>query len=416
MSSLLRVLFLNQAFYPDVVATAQHAHDLARHLVARGHEVAVIASRSIYGQKGASLPRYEVKDGIEIYRVGSSLFGKSTILLRIIDFAFFYVMAGWKALRVRRPDVVVPFTTPPFIALVGVVLQIFRHCKFVYWVMDLYPDVLVACGVMRPRSLTERFLEAVNRFCLRHADRVVVLGRCMQQRVLDKGIDPAKVIHVGVWSDSDEVKPIPRLENPYRRDWGLADAFVVMYAGNFGLGHDVQTMCEAVLRLRDRSNIRFAFVGGGKRKQEVEAFLRQHQLRNAVCHDYQPRAQLDALLSLGDLHLVSLAQPVTGLVVPCKLFGIMAAERPTAFIGHPDSEIARVLIEHNCGVVIPCGNTDALVQVIEELAADPQRQAELGQRARQALHQAYDRRRACESWERILLEVTTPPTMKDPHD
>ena len=75
----LRILMINQVFYPDVAATAQHAHDLSRSLVASGHEVSIIASRALYGQKGAALPAYEEIDGIKVHRVGRSFFGTSSM-------------------------------------------------------------------------------------------------------------------------------------------------------------------------------------------------------------------------------------------------------------------------------------------------------------------------------------------------
>ena len=404
----MRVLLLNQAFYPDVVATAQHAHDLARHLVGGGHEVVVVTSRSTYGSRGGVLPKYEFIDGIEIHRVGMSLFGKSSIGLRVLDFAFFHLVATWKCFRIRRPDVVVPFTTPPFIALAGYLMKRLKGTGYIYWVMDLYPDLPVACGVMKSGSLVTRFCDAVNRFCLRHCDRAVVLGRCMKKRVVDKGIDENRLVHIGVWSDSREVAPVPRNRNPYRSSWSLGDAFVVMYSGNFGLGHDVMTMCEATLKLCDQDDIRFVFVGDGKRKEQVNAFLAEHRLTNAVSRGYEPRTRLDALLSLGDLHLVSLRDSVLGIMVPSKLFGIMAAQRPAVFIGPPESEIGRVLIENECGFVVRCGDSEGLVRVITRMAGEPERGRAMGRRAHKALDRTHHRRHACEAWERLLEQHAGP--------
>jgi len=403
----MRVLLLNQVFYPDVAATAQHAHDLARHLVDSGHEVTAIASRSIYGESGASLPARETVDGIEIRRVGRSLFGKSTIAARLVDFLLFYVLAVVECIRVRRPEVVVCFTTPPFITLVGWLMRRVRGTRWVYWVMDLYPDVPVALEVMRPRAPLTRVLESIHRFCLRRADAVVVLGRCMLDRVRAKDVDRGQLHRIGVWSDEQEVKPLARSENPYRAEWLLGDRFVVMYSGNFGLAHDVRTMCEAARRLAGDDRIRFVFVGGGKRKSEVEAFVGRHGLANCVLAPYQPRERLHASLSCADVHLVSIREGLEGLIVPCKLFGIMAAERPAIFIGDESSELARVLTEHACGFAIREGDVDGLVERILALVADADARRSMGERARAALSEAYARRRACEQWEALLRAVVS---------
>ncbi len=409
----MRILLLNQVFYPDVAATAQHADDLARHLVRHGHEVHAIASRALYGQKGAALPKRETVDGVEIHRVGKSLFGKAGILARVADFAFFYLLAFIKCMTIKKPDVVVCFTTPPFIALVGRMMQLFRGTKYVYWVMDLYPDLPVACGVMKPKSPFTRFFESVNRYCLKKADRVVVLGRCMLERVRAKGVDHGQVQHIGVWSDATELEPVAREDNPYTQEWGLGDRFVVMYSGNFGLGHDVETFLHAAERLRTNDDIRFLFVGGGKRKETVDAFVTEKGLENCVIAPYQPREKLGASLSSGDVHLATLLEGVEGIMVPCKLFGIMGTGRPTIFIGHPSSELSRVLEEHGAGYTVRQGDVDALVQRIEHLAANRDEAKAAGVRAREALSVAFSREAACERW-RVALEDVVNGVPLDP--
>ncbi len=400
----MHVLLLNQVFYPDVAATAQQSHDLARHLVAAGHEVAVITSRSAYGQAGAAYARRETVDGIEIHRVGRSLFGKASIPARALDFGLFYLRAILKSLSVRRPDVVVCLTTPPFLALAGWLLRLLRRSRFVYWVMDLYPDVAVAGGLLKPRSLSTRLFERINCFCLRRADRVVVLGRCMMRRVVEKGVDRGHLVHIGVWADHEEVDPLPRDRNPFRKQWGLDDRTVVMYSGNFGIAYEIETMCDAARRLDDDERLRFVFVGGGKRKAEVERYVERHHL-GARIEPYQPREDLDALLSCADVHLVTLKPDFEGLVVPCKLFGIMAAARPVIFVGPPGSEIARVIEESEAGHVVEPGDVDGLVESIRALAGDPKVRASLGGNARRALVERHDRVRACERWRQLLEEV-----------
>ena len=403
----MRVLLINQVFYPDVAATAQHGHDLARDLVRHGPEVSAIASRSIYGKKGAALPSFEEVDGIRIHRVGRSLFGKAGILARVADFGLFYVFAIVKALTLPRHDVVICFTTPPFIALAGRLLRALKGTKFVYWVMDLYPDLPIACGVMRRGSLPSRFFEAINRSCLRAADADVVLGRCMADLVVSKGVPAEKVRLIGVWSDQEEVKPIDRESNPYRREWGVGERMLVMYSGNFGIGHDVDTFLQAALRLKDDDRIRFAFVGGGKRKATVETFVAEHGLEDTcIVAPYQPRERLDELLSAADVHLVSLLEGIEGIMVPSKLFGILAAGRPAIFIGSPESEIAKVIVESECGLEVRQGAVEDLVAGIRGYADDPAGCAAAGERARAALVDLHAAQHRLEAWRALLLEVT----------
>lgn len=409
----MRILLLNQTFYPDVAATAQHAYDLASYFKSQGHEVVVVSSRSLYGQRGGKLARREIVDGIQVHRVGVSLFGKSHLVLRMIDFTMFYILAAVRALTLRRVDVAICLTTPPMIAVVGILMKWLRGSRFIYWIMDLYPDVLVACDVLPKKSLLIRLLGKINRWCIRSSDRTVVLGRCMQERVIGQGVPEEKIACIRIWSDTEELIPLPRDQNPYREQWSLGDRFVVMYSGNFGLGHDVETMCEAAKRLGDRDDIRFVFVGGGKRKRTVEKYVAKHHLANASCYEYQPREKLGALLSMADLHLASLIEPLAGVIVPSKAFGVMAAGRPVAFIGPKHCEVGYILEEHKCGQIVEIGDVDGLVSMIERLAENPELARGMGARARDAMAAHYDCQHACEAWEALVHHVVDEPVMAD---
>lgn len=412
----MHVVLLNQAFHPDVVATAQMGKDLADHLVRAGHRVTAVSSRSIYGKKGAVLAKREEiavlrADGtragvIEVRRVGFSLFGKASIAARIADFALFYVLATLRVLTLSKPDVVVSYTTPPFIALVGLLCKWLRGSKAVYWVMDLYPDTLIACGVMRADALPTRVCEKLNRFLLKQSDADVVLGRCMRDLVQSKGVPASKVVHIPVWSD---LKVIGASEgsgkSAYRAEWGLGDSVVVMYSGNFGLGHDATTICGAMELLRDRADICFVFVGGGKRRAEVEAWIKAKKLTNAQWREYVPRERLNESLGLADVHLISLKQGAEGIMVPSKLFGIMAVARAGIFVGDARSEIARVLADSGGGVTVREGDSAGLAREIAAIADDRARRVVMGNAAAAYIKGRYDVASACAMWERLLVDL-----------
>ncbi len=403
----MHVLLLNQAFFPDVVATAQIAKDLADALVAKGHRVTVIASRSIYGQAGATLAPREDVDGIAVIRVGEARFGKRHVFGRGLDFAGFYAESALAALRIERPDVVVSLTTPPFLGALGLVLQKRWGCAAVQWVMDLYPDVAIANGVLREGSTAAKVFERLGQAVLNGSDMNVVLGRCMAERVLKKGVDPSRLRVIPVWSRDVEDGPVDHAVNPYRRTFGVEDKCAVIYSGNLGLGHDVATLCGAMERLATRDDVRFVFVGGGKRLPELEAFAKQKRLQNVAFFGYEPRARLAESLSAADVHLVSMRRGFAGLMVPSKLFGAMAAGRPVVFVGERSSEVARILLEHDAGVVIDEGDDDALAQTLVRFAERPEERRAMGARARAAFVGRYDARTACATWIALLEAVVS---------
>ena len=401
----MKVLLLNQVFWPDVAATAQHGHDLGRYLAQHGVQVTALASRSLYSETGKALPREGGVDGIRIVRAGQSRFGKTALAARAFDFVSFYLAALWRAIWLPRQDIVVCFTTPPFIAFVGILLRWLKGTKVVCWTMDLYPDVPVAAGVLRRGSLAHSLFDAVDRFSLRHADRVVVLGRCMQQRLLEKGVDPKRMEVINVWADGDEVSVRPIEGNALRTAWQVGDRFVIEYSGNFGIGHDGETMYRAMQATRADDSIRWVIVGGGTKRGELEAFVQAHDIVNAVLKPYQPREALGELLSLGNVHLVSVAENFSGLLVPSKFYGVLAAARPVLYVGPRESEVARVIEESQCGLVIEQGDSAGLVKAIETLHADPQLAQAMGRRAREVFERTFTRSHACERWLRLLQNV-----------
>lgn len=399
----MRILLLNQTFFPDPVATAQHMTDLALFVTQRGHRFDVIASRSPYHDHDSLLRRYEELEGVHIYRVGRSLFRKRGLVRRLANFALYYVGAAVQAFRVPRPDVVLCLTTPPFIVTLGFLLRLIRGSRVVYHVMDLYPDVAVACGMMRKRGLAARILERINRYCLAHADRTIALGRCMRERIEAK-IGPAGNLSVVTpWADGDEITPVPSANSAVRRDGEWGDKFVVAYCGNLGLAHDLKTVLGAVRAMSDDPTVHFAFIGGGRRRRELDQAVEAYELSNVTVLDYQPRDRLGETLSAGDVHLISMLDGAAGSIVPSKLYGIMAAGRPTIFIGPAMSEVARTLTENGCGFVLATGDVEGLVDRIGQLRSDRELAREMGSRARRAFLEHFERKGCCER----LLEVLT---------
>ncbi len=395
----MRILIINQPFWPDVVATAQHLADWTEELISRGHEVTVIASRSVYGKQGGNLPKRETHNGVRIYREGVNLFKKGSILTRLIDFGLFHWLALWRAMTLPRQDVVVCLTTPPFIGIVGMLVKLARGSRYVQYEMDLYPDVPVALGVMKPGSLLTRLFDAIHRKLLRSADRVVVLGRCMQRVIEAKNIPSQKLVLITPWADPDEIRPVLRETNSFRREQNIDDKFVIMYSGNLGLGHDIGTMTGAMVDLQNSSDPRdrachFVFIGGGKRMLEVEKFVAANKLRNVSILDYQPREHLGETLSAGDVHLITQAAGTSGLIVPSKFYGILAAGRRSIYIGPSDTEVAYVLREQDLGKVLDIGDVAGFLAAIRELRDIPGKAAADEGRTRQLLRDLYSRR-AC---------------------
>jgi glycosyltransferase involved in cell wall biosynthesis len=321
------------------------------------------------------------------------------------DYLSFYAGAAIKALLLPRFDVVVTLTTPPIIGLIGTLLGALRGSRHVYWSMDLHPDASLALGRMSRKRLFIQFLAWLSALAYRRADRVVVLGPYMADRIAQKHVAPERIVTISVWSRRDEIYPIPRAANPLRKALELGDKFVVMYSGNLGLAHTFEEFLAAARRLRERADIVFLFVGGGPRLQEVEAAVKLDALENVRLLDYVPRSQLHASLTMADLHLISMRPEMTGIVVPGKLYGAMAAGRPLVFVGPEHCESADTIRQAGCGFTISSGETEPLVAAIKHLADDPTLARRMGERGRSAFLASFEERLCCHKWGQLIAAL-----------
>lgn len=340
----MRILFLNQAFYPDPAATSQYLGDLAVALAEQGHEVTVLCSRRGYVDPAQHYPAQETWRGVRIIRVQQTGLGKKAKWRRALDFFTFLLSATGRAFFSPRADVVVALTSPPIISALGALLTLVRGGRFFYWVMDLNPDEAVAAGWLASGSLTARGLEMISRWSLLRADRVVVLDDAMRERVLAKGLSAEKVEVVPLWPQAG-VAFTPEGREQFRRQQGWENAFVVMYAGNHSPCHPLDPLLEVAQRLAEEPRLRFCFVGGGSEWSRLRLRAGQLGLRNVEFLGYQPFAELGALLSAADLQVVVMGAPFVGLIHPCKIYNLLAVGRPVLSLGPERSHVTTLLAQ-----------------------------------------------------------------------
>jgi len=338
----LKILLLNQAFHPDVASTAQHATDLAVSLVENGHEVTVVCSRRAYDNPQEQYSKREVWRGIQIRRISSFGFGKRTKWRRAADFGSYLANCIVHLMALRQFDLVVAMTSPPLISWLGALFVRVKGGRFAFWVMDLNPDEALAAGWLQPGSWITRRLEAMLLYSLRRAEMIVALDRFMAKRIEEKGISRNKIEVLPPWSHDHMVRYDAGGRERFRETHGLGDKFVVMYSGNHSPCHPMTTLLDAALRLADRPDIAFCFVGGGSEFERVKDFARRHRLQNILTIPYQPLDKLAASLSSADLHVVVMGDAFVGIVHPCKIYNIRLLGIPHLYIGPTLSHISEM--------------------------------------------------------------------------
>lgn len=366
----MKILVLNQAFYPDVVSTAQHAGDLAQALVSAGHEVTVIASCRGYDDPKKRFGSRETWRGIHIIRVGATGLGKSAKWRRAADFATFMACCALRALIVPRVDVVIAMTSPPLISVLAALLVPLKARRFVFWCMDLNPDEAIVAGWLRKDSLNARLLSWLLRYSLRKAGAIIALDRFMKQRIEQKRIPGGKVIAISPWSHDDQVGFDPAGRDEFRSKHGLDGKFVVMYSGNHSPCHPLDTLIEAARRLSDHPDIVFCFIGGGSEFRRLENYAEETGATNLRFLPYQPLEALAGSLSAADLHVVVIGNAFVGIVHPCKIYNVLAVGAPFLYIGPAASHVVDVVTdENNAKPAAFMARHDDVERVIQQILA-----------------------------------------------
>ncbi len=390
----MKILLLNQFYPPDVAASGQLLADLAERLTLAGHEVHVLCSCRTYGGGTEKYPVEQIINGVSIHRVAAAGFGRGRIIGRLLDYISFYILAAWKAVFLPRMNICVALTTPPFIALCGVMLGFLKGTRLILWTMDLYPEVAVAYGVIKKGGLLHRFLACLSKWTYRRASHIISLGEVMTTKLIEAGAKAEKITTVHNWVPKEVVRQISRDNSALRDEWNLDGQVTLMYSGNAGLGHELDTVVHAARKAAEKVNLQVLFVVNGKMREPLNKLATELGLN---CIKFRPPVALNRLsdvLAVGDIHLVYQKPGTQGLIVPSKLYGVLAAGRPTLFIGPDDCEPAIILRRSKAGIIIKSGDVDGIADAIGKLSRDKQLRLSMGSRARRYYESNFGRDRS----------------------
>ena len=368
-------LFLNRVYPPADGATGQLLAELAPALVRAGWEITVVTSRPDGGPRpGAGASRTEHQEGVRIERVSGPSFTRSSHLRRALCYLALYPAFCWRVLRLPRVDWIVLMTDPPLLLVMGPLLAWCKGARLVHWAQDLYPELAEETGVLKRNGLVARSLRAASTWAMRRCTVVIAVGRCMQHRLTQRRLDPARLQHMANWAPQPVAWPSPQEREAFRKANGLIDRFVVMYSGNFGLAHSFDAILDAAQALgRSEPQITFLLAGHGPRRDWVEQEARRRKLANILFLPFQAKENLYTCLGAADLHLATMRTELCGLVVPSKVYGILAAGCPCVFLGPRASEAAQLIESCDCGSVLENASGAELARCVAGWARDASR-------------------------------------------
>jgi len=402
---------LCQLYYPELVSTGQTLTELCSELAALGWNVEVVCAQPTTIQGSGNISKVISHEDVTIRRVWATQFPKLNIIGRIVNQLTYSLSTIFYLIFKTGNRPILVLTNPPFLPFSCVFTKLFRfNLKFVLLIFDVYPDTAVHLGVIRKNGLIQYVWNKLNTLSFKASSRIIVIGRCMRDVIQEKGrragldlVNKIEMIHI--WSDDSAIMQPNHAAPAVLKGKGLEGKFIVLYSGNMGRFHDLETVMEAAVKLRNHPDIRFVFIGEGAKKKLVSDTITQLSLANCVVDTYVPREELGALLHSASVGLSTLLRGQEGLSVPSKTLGLMAAGLPVIAIMDETSEIARMCREGDFGKVITPGDSDKLVQVLIDLHGHPERCKQMGSNGQTMLLESLTLRKAAEAFSDLFDSI-----------
>ena len=387
-----KLIVVTEHFAPSSGATAQLVADLVQDLVATEHDVRVLTSTP------AQSPLFT-----GVVRFPFPLTLRQSILFKSLKGSYFFARTLiWLVFHATSFSRILIVSNPPFIGLLGPLINFFCGKTFFFLFQDLFPRSAFLSGVLPAAGPLANLTNYFTKVVLTRSSTTIVLSEAMKARCLkDYGpLTNIEVIHN--WSVIPTTR-IPKHQSSLSTIYASDKYFTVQYSGNFGRLHDLLTLLEAA-RLLKHEPIQFVFIGDGSKRVQILAYSRKYNLNNITIYDYQPRALLSDSLSATDLSVVSLIPGAEDTVAPSKFYGILASSRPVILISNSSSEIASLVNKHKAGFVCCPGDVLELAERIAFLSRDPELLADMQENARALYQDHYGRNKSFNLYQKLLFQ------------
>jgi glycosyltransferase involved in cell wall biosynthesis len=375
----VHILILNEYYPPDTSATAKMAALVAEAL-AEKHRVTVVAGRPSYDPDERYPYRFlrrDIRNGVTVERVGSTAYSRHKMTGRVSNYLSYLALAVPRALVIRA-DVVLAMTDPPVAGIAGSFVARLKRRPFVYNIRDLYPDMALGGSIVK-ESVWVRWWERLHRGALRRARRVIVLGDDMRERILGKGVAPARVVVIRDGTLIPET--LASQSDPVAQEIRSGFPFVAIHAGNLGFYGAWDTLLQAA-KLVENEKIALIFVGEGANRERLQRAAQTST--NVRFLPFRPAREIPLVMAAGDVHVITVKRGLEGVVVPSKLYSVLAAGRPVLAVAAEESDVVRIVREARCGLAADPDDPIAVASALRTMRDNPRELTDMGQRAREA--------------------------------
>jgi glycosyltransferase involved in cell wall biosynthesis len=320
--------------------------------------------------------------------------------------------ALWQTLRIGGNPTLFIVTNPPALSLVGYLQYKLRKWRYVLWVDDVWPDILVKRGILTNRSFLVRLMAAAQRLTYRHAKHVISIGPCMLNRVAAYTAPGTRLSVVPTWVDTDRIHPVPKCENVFAIRNQQTEKITVMYSGNMGITHDMSSILDAARRMRARSDIHFMLIGAGTQYQWIASSVAEMQDPNVTVLPLQPAEMVPWSLATADVALVCLEQGMEGISMPSKVYSFLAAGSAVLGICAKNSDLTALIEECGCGTQVEPADPQAIADALAAMIDTPGGLIRMRRNGRRAVEEKFSRRACVARVQAILEEVERTPALE----
>lgn len=400
----MRVWVVSELYYPEQTSTGHFLTHIAEELTRR-YDVGVLTVQPTYSARNMRVPRRERAGGVDVIRCWSTRFRKDDLAGRLANSVTVTASLFLNALvRIRRGDVVLFVTNPPTVPFAMLAACRLRGVIPLLLIHDVYPQVLVATGMLRRGSLAERMMLRLSRGLYTRVERVITIGRDMSRLVAAATGGTARVVMIPNWGDVEAIRPMRRSRNPILTTLGIAGKFIVQYAGNMGRTHGLEALIEAASSLRHRTDIHFLFSGSGAKRPWLESAAAGSP-NVTVLAAHHPRESLNDLLNACDISTISFTHGMSGVSVPSRMYDVLASGHPLLAMADSDSELAMMIAEERVGWTVPPGDLGAFIERVVYAADHRNELCEMGRRARAAAERTYSPAHIGEQYRDLIASV-----------
>ena len=336
-------------------------------------------------------------------------YNRRSKFFRVISWISYSLIAFWKMLKADDSTVIFIVSNPPFLGFFVLLVNLVKKTRYVVLVYDIHPDTLISFGILSKDSFAVKLWRSMNRKVWNGSIAVYTIGNIMAENLTRQfNVKNTELGHVGVispWADTNKIKPIEKIDNPLSNELNQESKITILYSGNMGISHDIDSILQAAKILKNEENIAFLLIGEGEKWQDAVDFQKDNDLSNLQVLPLQPEENLPYTMALADISLVALDDGAEGLMIPSKMFYYMAAGSAVIGICKGRNDVSEIIQNSRCGVIVEPKNPEELAAIIKDLSRNVERLNDLKSLSRKSAVINFSRDVCTEKLNQELLSI-----------